>query len=282
MNIALKRTIGLTLLILVITAAIWTIVYFGNRVLNSQKEIVPTNTEQISEIQDVSPTSTELNKLQISVKAGDFLPNPFLLPATSTFIEDRDWIVVDSGGEIIASSTIPGVISSYYPFGVVYWYSKLPISEDGELRFLASENGPQIIIPVKLQTKTQTVEIYFRNAALSNCGSVESVKRTVVSTGENDLDFYESALRELLKGPTKSEADKGLVTMIPDGVKIIRVGKNEKGRYIADFTQNLKDPEQIDCFWNIAKNQIKNTLKTIPLPGTTLEGVILIEGKAIE
>ncbi|MDF1497217.1 MAG: GerMN domain-containing protein [Patescibacteria group bacterium] len=282
MNIALKRTIGLTLLILLVTAAVWTIVYFGNKTVKSQKEIVSANTQQISETQEVAPTSTEVNKLQISVHAGDFLPNPFALPATTTFMEDRDWVVVDNGGATIASGTIPGLLSSYSAFGDVYWYSKLPTSEDGELRIAASDNGPQLIVPVKLQTKTQTVELYFRNPVLSNCGTVEPVKRTIISTGENDLYFYESALRELLKGPSKNEAEKGLVTMIPEGVKIIRVGKNEKGRYIADFTQNLQDPNQIDCFHNIAKNQIQKTLSTVPLPGTTLDGVILIEGEVVE
>ncbi len=281
MNSALKRAAGLTLLILLITVALWVVVYFGNQSIKSKEQIKVANTNQNADTIKIAPTSTQ-NTLEVGVQAGDFLPNPFLLPATTTFMENRDWIVVDSSGAVIVSSTIPGLISSYSAFGDAYWYGKLPISEDGELRILSSENGPQIFIPVKLQTKTQTAEIYFRNAALSNCGSVEPVKRAIISTGENDLYFYESALHELLQGPTKSEADKGLVTMIPEDVKIIRVGKNEKGRYIADFTQNLKDPNQIDCFWSIAKNQIQKTLSTVPLPGTTLEGVILIEGEVVE
>jgi Sporulation and spore germination len=283
MNPALKRTAGLTLLILVIAAAVWVIVYFGNQNKNTvtkqphDKIIEDTINSEVTDV----PTST-LNTIELDLKAGDFLPNPFPLPATTTFFNDRYWVLVDTGDVVIASGTFPGLISSYSAFGDVYWYKQLPASKTGELQILASDEGPQIIIPIKLQTKTQTVEIYFRNAALSNCGSVDSVKRTIVSTGDNDLNFYEAAINELLKGPNKKEKAQGLVTMIPEQVEVLRVGKNEKGRYVADFTSDLKDPNQIDCFWSITKNQIQKTLSTVPLPGKTLEGIILIEGETAE
>jgi hypothetical protein len=283
MNSAVKRAIGLTSLILLLAVAVWIVVYFGYQTKKPVQESASENTKlESNQLTQTLSASSSFNTLDLSIQAGDFLPNPFGLPATSTYAENRDWAVVDGTGDVIASGTIPGLLSSYSAYGEVYWYDKLPSSEKGELLILATEFGPQLIIPIKLQTKTQTAEIYFRNAALSNCGSVDPVKRTIVSTGENDLYFYESALRELLKGPTKSEADKGLITMIPADTKVLRVGKNDKGRYVADFTQDLQDPNQIDCFWSIAKNQIQKTLSTVPLPGTTLDGVILINGEPIK
>jgi hypothetical protein len=283
MNPALKRASGLTLLILLLTASVWVIVYYGGKYREQQQIQIQTPIVEDSEGPTIieAPTST-LNTLKIDIEAGDFLPNPFLLPATTSFFKDRYWEVIDNGGEVIASGTIPGLISSYSAIGDVYWYNQLPVSEEGILKVLESDEGPQIIIPVKLQTKTQTVEIYFRPAAMSNCGTVTPVKRTIISTGDNDLNFYEAAIRELLKGPTKAESDMGLITMIPEDAKIIRVGKNEKGRYVADFTRELKDPTQIDCFWSITKNQIQKTLSTVPLPGTTLEGIILLNGETVD
>ncbi|MBD3281611.1 hypothetical protein GF391_02585 [Candidatus Uhrbacteria bacterium] len=282
MNRAIKASFGLTLLILILAAAVWIIVYYTNQPPpapespeSTQKQ---TQTTTIAQPQIQNSTGT----LELPFLAGDFVPNPFIMRATSTFMHDRAWSLKDATGSLIASGTIPGLLSSYSNHGKYYWYTDFPASQNGELVVSAAENAPQLIIPVKLENLTQTVEIYFRDASLSDCSSVESVKRSIVSTGSLDLFFYEAALRELLKGPTKTEAEQGLVTMIPDGVRVIRVGKNEKGRYIADLTPNLKDPNQSDCFYNIAKNQIQKTLATVPLPGTTLEGIIYINGEVVE
>lgn len=280
MNRAIKASVGLTALILILAAAVWIIVFYANQVPSTPKPAATT--------QEPAPTSTKnqiqntTGTLQLPYSAGDFLPNPFTMHATNTFLHDRSWTLRAANGALIASGTIPGLLSSQSDFGKYYWYADFPSSPDGELVVTATKNSPQIIIPVVLERKRQTVEIYFRNAALSDCSSVKSVKRTIVSTGSLDLFFYEAAIRELLKGPTPDEAKQGLITMIPEGVNILRVGKNEKGRYIADFTPKLKNPDQTDCFWNIAKEQIKKTLSTVPLPGTTLEGVIYINGEAVE
>ncbi len=281
MQQGLKRIIGLTILVLVLTGALWVIVFFGSQYTNKTPRPAAPITEEKSPIPDTI-NQESVPEFDLSIRPGDFLPNPFGFNSTSSFMENRDWLLQDSSGTIIATGTIPGLLSSYSNFGEVYWYNRLPTSKNGEFIVAPTKNEPQIIIPVELETNTQTVEVYFRPAEMSNCGTVTPVKRTIVSTGENDLFFYEAAIRELLKGPGDTESELGLVTMIPKNAEVIRVGKNEKGRYVADFTSELKDPNQIDCFWNIAKEQIKQTLKTIPLPGRSLDGVILINGAVIE
>lgn len=276
----LKSILGLTVLVLVLAGALWVIVFFGSRYTQKSADPSPPASPQSEQV----TASVPLDKanLEVSIKPGDFLPNPFGFKSTSTFMENRDWILQDSSGAIIASGTIPGLLSSYSSLGDVYWYADFPAGEMGEFIILPILDKPQIIIPVNLETNTQTVEIYFRPAMLSNYGGVEPVKRTIVSTGANDLFYYEAAIRELLKGPNQTESEQGLVTMVPDIAQVIRVGKTEKGRYVADFTSELKDPNQIDCFWLIAQEQIKKTLKTVPLPGHALDGEILINGENIE
>jgi len=280
MNQSLKRAIGLTFLIILISVAVWVIVYFGNQSLQP-KEQAPAvlSTEQQEAME--TPFAGEINTLWLGTKPGDFLGNPFTLPVTSTFMEDRYWSVVDAKNNVVASGTFYGAVSSRMAERVL-WYSAVPASETGELIVAESAHGPKIIVPVKLQTKTQTVEIYFRNPAMSNCSTVDPVKRTIVSTDGSELNFYEAAIRELLRGPDQEESMPGLVTMIPEHTQILRIGKNEQGRYIADFSSELKYPAQIECFWNIAKNQIKKTLATVPLPGITLEGVIYVNGEPVE
>lgn len=282
MNPAIKHTAGLTLLILIIAASVWTIIFLGNqKSVSRQQTDLPQEKNPIID-KKTEQTQNTTSTLQLPYSAGDFLSNPFTMHATSTFMQDRAWILEDTNDKLLASGIIPGLLSSDSNIDKYYWYANLPSSQKGQLVIKATDDAPQIIVPVVLETKTQTVEIYFRDATLSDCSSVESVKRTIVSTGDSDLFFYEAAIRELLKGTVKTEADKGLVTMIPKGVQVLRVGKNEKGRYIADFTSNLKDPNQTDCFRNIAKEQIQKTLSTVPLPGTTLEGMIYIKGEMIK
>ncbi|GEM_PF-1262154 len=284
MNPAIKRASAFTILILLLTASVWIIVYFGNQ-FYSAKNIV--SNDQVLSKETIETTKQDIRNivteshLELGVNSGDTLSNPFSLPATSTFAEDRSWIVVDAYENIIASGTIPGLLSSYNSMYDVYWMNVIPKSESGELRVLAVGDSTEVIIPVKLQTETQTVEIYFRPAFLSNCSDVVPVKRKVVAT-MNDLDYYQVAIQELLKGPNKEELESGLVTMIPPNVDLLRIGKNEQGRYIADFSARLKDPDQIDCFWNIAKQQIQKTLSTVPLQGRVLEGIILINGNIID
>jgi hypothetical protein len=284
MDPAIKRTVALTALIILLAISVWIIVFFGNQYLSSQQSskqnqsvnLEPANTESV-DLKDLVIES----RVDIGIKQGSLLSNPFALPATSTFAEDRAWTVSDAYGNVMVSGTIPGLLSSYSAMLDVYWFDNVPKTEHGELRILETHSSPAIIIPVKLPTETQTVEIYFRPLALSNCHSVTPVKRRITAT-QNDLDFYHAALRELLKGPSQEEFDSGLATMIPPQTRLLRVGKNEQGKYIGDFSSELKDPNQIECFWNITKQQIQKTLSTVPLPGRTLEGTIFINGNTID
>ncbi len=283
MNPAIKRTAALTALILLLTASVWIIVYFGNQSFRSEKPVSGNSiaSEETAEVnQQESSSAIMESRIELGVEAGDVLNNPFALPATSTFAEDRSWIVVDAYENIVASGTIPGLLSSYSGALDVYWFNAIPKTKSGTLRILAVGDSPEIAVPVTFTMETQTVEIYFRPAALSNCHSVTAVKRRIVAT-QNDLDYYEAALLELLKGPNQEESDSGLVTMIPPQANLLRVGKNDQGRYVADFSSELKDPNQIDCFWNITQQQIQETLSTVPLPGRTLDGVILINTEPI-
>jgi hypothetical protein len=284
MNPAIKKSAALTALIILLAVSVWIIVYFGNQLFQSQNQssVSPVvDTESVKEeVRDLKDLVIE-SRIDLGVEPGALLNNPFALPATSTFAEDRSWILTDAYENVVASGTIPGLLSSYSAIFDVYWFNAIPKTEHGELRILEAGDSPTIVVPVKLPKETQTVEVYFRPAALSNCHSVTAVKRRIVAT-QNDLDYYEAALLELLKGPNQEESDSGLVTMISPQANLLRVGKNDQGRYVADFSSELKDQNQIECFWNIAQQQIQKTLSTVPLPGRTLEGTIFINGNTID
>ncbi|MFZ6015855.1 MAG: hypothetical protein ACOYUZ_05920 [Patescibacteria group bacterium] len=284
MNLIVKRTLGLAAFIILLAVSLWAAVYYkdysnlNTKIVEQSQTVQNIETEQENIIDWAQLESAEKDKITLSLVTSTQVTNPFVFNATSTFQDNLTWVLEDKLQTFVASGTIPAASASQNQI----WYNNP--TETCEGWFFIKSADRQIIqkIHVNLECQKQTVEIYLRPAYMSNCSSVESAKRQIASTGDNQLNYYEAAIRELLKGPNTDEQERGLTTMIPGSVNVLRIGKDSSGRIIADLDTDLQNAIELDCFYQIAKKQIQKTLQTVPLTGRSLEGMIMFNGKNID
>lgn len=279
------KIIGLTALILLLAGSLWIAV-------NSWQGIKQADRAAVQLVQDIeapedSATGTLLatpdlkNQILISMDLSAPLANPFILSGVLLQLEMADWVLEDSAGTLLAKGR---VLQKEGIWNEVIWYEQVPQTELGFLKFYSAADytEPLVNYEVELQTQTQTVELYFRRPmANMDCGEVSAVKRDLVSTSGHKLDYYEAVLRELIKGPTIFEAEQGWISAIPEGVRVIRVGVDEKGRMVGDFSENLLDNQMDDCQKLAVLAQIEQTLATIPVNGKRMTGKVYIEGQEV-
>lgn len=213
------------------------------------------------------------------------LTNPFFLAGRLVGLDSADWQLQDAQHIILAQGMIRAQDASGR-FKDMGWYAKRPSSGQGRLLFiqpLSPRSSSVADLAVDLQTKTQTAEIYLwdKSASEGDCSSVFPVKRTLVATREDRTYFYEAALRALMAGPTEQEVSSGLQTALPTSTGLLRVGQDEKGRYVGDFTPDLIRGIDDTCRLAAIKAQISRTLTTVYLPGKSLLGRVFVEGKEV-
>lgn len=275
------KAAGLTVLVLALAGTVWFAEYAWHE--DPTQEIPATDDKPVVEAGATAVSSSPLGletsrDFSLELKEKDLLPNPFVLKGTST-LPQVAWQLQDSQGIVVADGTIIPEAGSFESLG---WYSKRPTNGKGTLVFIrigSPISVPLYSLPVSLQTEEQKVEIYFLDSKSKSCTDVVPVKRTVVSTDGNQLNYYEAAIRSLLLGPTEKERESGLVTRIPDEAQIIKIGKDEKGRYIADMDGAIAAQDISSCDRQAIKAQMANTLITVPLDGQALKGRLFLDGE---
>lgn len=279
------KTIGLTALILLLAGCLWLSINSWRNI--KQPAFVPVvPTPEIQENMDsgfnsVSSTVDLKHQILISMDLSSPLPNPFVLSGVLLQLEMADWTLEDSVGTRLAEGRVwqtDGI------WNEVTWYEKVPQTEKGYLKFYSALDSvePIVAYEVRLLTQTQTVELFFRKQASDmDCGEVFAVKRDLVSTSGHKLNYYETALRELVKGPTPEEADQGWISAIPLEVQVVRVGVDEKNRIVGDFSESLFNPPMDDCRKQAILAQIEQTLATVPVSGKRVSGRVYVQGQAV-
>ena len=286
------KALGLTVLILAMVAGVWGMGYLWQSA--NPKSIVeetPAKARpQAGVIWENRQTTSTLGGLQtasssrifiLEMKQDDFLSNPFKLAGKIKGYKGMAWQLQDSQGIVLSQGEITSNKNDG-SFEVYGWYEKRPSGKKGVLmliEMMSPRSSPYASYAVGLETKTQTAEIYLKKKSTSSdCESVSAVKRTLVSTGGDKLNYYQAALQNLLIGPTEQERKIGWQTAIPTSTKVIRVGKDDKGRYVADFSGDLNQGITDACQLATIKAQIIKTLTTVYLPGKSLPGRIFING----
>lgn len=279
------KIIGLTALVLLLAGSLWVAIKNWQGIKQADRVLVQP--VQDIKVPEVSATGTSLssfdlkNQILISMDLSRSLSNPFVLSGVLLRLEAADWVLEDSEGIRLAEGRVTqddGI------WNEAIWYEQVPRTQSGFLKFYAAADKaePLVSYEVKLQTQIQTVELFFRRrAADMDCSEVMAIKRDLVSTSGHKLNYYEAVLRELVKGPTVEEAERGWLSAIPEGVRAIRVGVDEKGRLVGDFSKNLFDDRMDDCRKSAILAQIEQTLATVPVNGRRMPGKVYIEGQEV-
>lgn len=279
------KIIGLTALILLLAGSLW----IANNSWHGLKRKDQTSVQPVGSADGLQSMTTGTSpadfalehRVLISTDLSRPLPNPFVLSGILLQLEAADWVLEDSDGIRLAEGRVTqddGI------WNEVIWYEQIPRTQSGFLKFYATahKTEPLVSYEVELETQTQTVELFFkRRAADMDCSEVLAVKRDLVSTSGHKLNYYEAVLHELVKGPTSEEAEQGWLSAIPEGVRVRRVGVDEKGRLVGDFSKNLFDDPMDDCRKSAVLAQIEQTLATVPVNGRRMPGKVYVEGQEV-
>jgi len=288
------KALGLTALILALAAGVWGMGYLWQKAnqkpvaeeepvkVHAQAGVIWENRQATSTLADGSQTASTSRSFVLEMKQDDFLTNPFKLAGRIKGFEGMAWQLQDPQGVVLSQGKITSDKDDG-SFEIYGWYDKRPSGKKGVLmliEMMSPRSSPYTSYTVGLQTKTQTAEIYLKKKSTSSdCESVSVVKRTLVSTGGDKLNYYQAALQNLLAGPTIQEQKLGWQTAIPTSTEVVRVGKDDKGRYVADFSESLIQGMTDACQLATIKAQIVKTLTTVYLPGKSLPGRIFINGE---
>jgi hypothetical protein len=227
--------------------------------------------------------ATASSSAMLDMEQGVLLTNPFILSGRLSGLKDAYWQLQDSKDGVLAHGTVSAEDGTGR-FQGMGWYDVKPTVEKGTLLIIeptSTRSSSLASLNVALQTKTQTAELYFwdKSASDGDCSSVFPVKRTIVATQGERVNFYEAALRALLVGPTEQEFTAGLQTALPTSTGLLRVGQDEKGRYVGDFSSDLTKGIDDACRLSAIRAQISRTLTTVYLPGKSLPGRVFVDGK---
>lgn len=288
------KTLGLTVLILAMAAGVWGMGYLWQKAnqkpateeepakARPQAGVIWENRLATSTVVDGLQTASTSRSFVLEMKQDNLLTNPFKLAGKIKGYKGMAWQLQDSQGIVLSQGEITSDKDDG-SFEVYGWYNKRPSGKKGLLMLIETmspRSSPYASYTVGLQTKTQTAEIYLKKKSTSSdCESVSVVKRTLVSTGGDKLNYYQAALQHLLAGPTIQEQKLGWQTAIPTSTEVVRVGKDDKGRYVADFSEALIQGITDACQLATIKAQIVKTLTTVYLPGKSLPGRIFINGE---
>ncbi|MCJ7786739.1 GerMN domain-containing protein, partial [Patescibacteria group bacterium] len=188
-------------------------------------------------------------------------------------------LVDEKGNELgiaIAQAQSDWMTEDFVPFEAELHF-ELPVTEKGTLILEKDnpsgllENADELRIPVKFKVglETMTIKVYFNNDKLDpefSCNKVFPVEREISKTQAVAM----AALKELLKGTTQGEKEKGFFTNINSGVKIQSL-TIENGVAKVEFDEQLEFQVGGSCRVAAIRAQITETLKQFP----TVDSVII-------
>ena len=188
--------------------------------------------------------------------------------------------LLDGNGNLIATTIAQAqgdwMTEDFVPFEAELHF-ELPATEKGTLILEKDnpsglpENADELRIPVKFKVglETMTIKVYFNNDKLDpefSCNKVFPVEREISKTQAVAM----AALKELLKGTTQGEEEKGFFTNINSGVKIQSL-TIENGVAKVEFDEQLEFQVGGSCKVSAIRAQITETLKQFP----TVDSVII-------
>ena len=188
--------------------------------------------------------------------------------------------LLDGNGNLIATTIAQAqgdwMTEDFVPFEAELYF-ELPVTEKGTLILEKDnpsglpENADELRIPVKFKVglETMTIKAYFNNDKLDpefSCNKVFPVEREISKTQAVAM----AALKELLKGTTQGEEEKGFFTNINSGVKIQSL-TIENGVAKVEFDEQLEFQVGGSCKVSAIRAQITETLKQFP----TVDSVII-------
>jgi hypothetical protein len=304
---AQAKVIGLTVLILVLTGAMWGMGYYWHKTTliepaETQKSptapsadmaeaatSTPLHTEaegqaKIWPLTGLAPASSTQQEVILDLESDEILANPFKLSGQMQGYSGLAWQLQDAKGQLLGQGMLtPDAQGKFADIG---WYEHKPTSKTGTLLLIeprSASSKPVLSQDVKLQTRSQTVEIYLlKPDSASVCPEAVPVKRSIVATDGDSLNYYEATLHILLQGPDGTERKAGWTTAIPTSTRILKMGQDDKGRYIGDFSDDLLHDADDPCLRSAIRSQISETLTTIYSPGLSLKGRIFINGQEVQ
>ena len=294
------KTLTLTVFIISLTLGIWGLGWLYEKVTQQpvsqppsvvktdgkKSEVAWENGRPLADLSFMASSTSIIatsTGIVLDMEQGVLLTDPFVLSGRLVGLNEAAWQLQDGQGIVLAQGTVKAEDGTGR-FQSLGWYEKRPSGEKGNLLFIelySPRSTTLASLKVGLQVKTQTAEIYFwdKSAADGDCSSVFPVKRTIVATQGERVNFYEAALRALMVGPTEQEVSAGLQTALPTSTSLLNIGRDEKGRYVGDFTSDLTKGIDDACRLSAIKAQISQTLTTVYLPGKSLPGRVFVDGK---
>ena len=138
------------------------------------------------------------------------------------------------------------------------------------------ENQKTLEIPVKFNVEEKmTVKVFFGNQQMDPqvlyCEKTYPTDRQITKTDAP----ARAAIEQLLAGPTADEKNKGFITLINPGVKILNL-KIENETATIDFDKKIEEAVGGSCRVSSIRSQISETLKQF---STVKDVVIMVEGR---
>lgn len=138
-----------------------------------------------------------------------------------------------------------------------------------------AEWAEDVRVPVRFPDReSDQVSLYFNRQGVAECEETVAVSRRIARTPAR----ARVALENLFAGPTRSEAEQGYLTSIPEGVVIERL-VIEKGTAQVGLNEKLDEGVAGSCRVRAIRSQIENTLRQF---STVDDVVISIDGRTDE
>lgn len=190
----------------------------------------------------------------------------------------------------IATALSDWMTTSFVPFEATLEFDPGNLSE-GSLVFEKDnpsglpENDQSFVLPVFFKNGEETtIKVFFGNLAYRQAGSkldpnqddcwtVYAVNRTVPKVAR----IGQSAMEELLKGPTEEEKEQGYFSSIQEGTELNGLSI-QHGVAFVDFNEKLDEGIGGSCRVSSIRSQIEQTLKQFP----TVKEVQIYIGERID
>jgi hypothetical protein len=209
-----------------------------------------------------------------------------LVGRARTFESHVNYRLTDASGQVLANNVF---IYEAEDMGIFGDFSlnvdfAEPTAATGTLEVFqgSAKDGSEIdkvTIPVRFNVaETTKIKVFFNNTIfdpnLPDCSKVYGVERQIIKTAR----VGESAILELLKGPTATEVEAGYLSNLPSTKITLKSLTIRDGVAYADFDEALQKNVGGSCRVAAIRSQITETLKQFP----TVKSVVISVGGEVD
>lgn len=273
----MKKIIAILFIIFIAFGLFYVVLWLGKETDFDSKEYVQNNSPNITaKLEDNIPKDAAMILVD-NPKANEIIKSPLSIKGEargSWFFEGIFTIILtDNSGNVLATTTAQSIedwmTTAFVPFEAQIVFDPGSLGE-GVLVF--EKNNPSgdesrnesYSLPIFFENgNSTTIQVFFGNSKFDpsqkNCHTVYAVNREV----EKIPRIGQSAIEQLLKGPTDKEKEEGYFTSIQDGTELNGISI-QHGVAFVDFNKKLDENVAGSCLVISIRSQIEETLRQFP------------------